>query len=51
MTVSANAGDGVLEALDKLAPKLSESCKMTFKSIIDEIENNLKKILDDLVNI
>lgn len=24
MTVSANAGDGVLEALDKLAPKLSE---------------------------
>ena len=24
MTVSAHAGDGVLEALDKLAPKLSE---------------------------
>jgi len=24
MTVSANAGDGLLEALDKLAPKLSE---------------------------
>ena len=24
MTVSAKAGDGVLEALDKLAPKLSE---------------------------
>jgi hypothetical protein len=24
MTVSASSGDGVLEALDKLAPKLSE---------------------------
>ena len=24
MTVSAHAGDGVLEALDKLAPRLSE---------------------------
>ncbi|MDO7722542.1 MAG: hypothetical protein MUP75_03735 [Nitrosopumilus sp.] len=24
MTVSGNSGDGVLEALDKLAPKLSE---------------------------
>ena len=24
MVVSANSGDGVLEALDKLAPKLSE---------------------------
>jgi hydroxymethylpyrimidine pyrophosphatase-like HAD family hydrolase len=24
MTVSANAGEGVIEALDKLAPKLSE---------------------------